>query len=205
MQGRKLICTRNSRRRGRRTLVWAPVNLTPIDQNQLFVSLTDAMAHREIRGLSRSALWGSIVGEGSLGRSPLIELQGIDGRLYFFDEHTGSGKTKQIIFSVKAGHIGPAPIRDLWGVVERETAQIGVLISMEEPTKAMRTEVAKAGFYERPSGGKDERYPRLQLLTIEELLKGKGIAYPAFRANVTFKKAPKAEEERTEARLPFDE
>ena len=126
-------------------------------------------------------------------------------RLYFFDEHTGSGKTKQIIFSVKAGHIGPAPIRDLWGVLERETAQIGVLISMEEPTKAMRTEVAKAGFYERPSGGKDERYPRLQLLTIEELLKGKGIAYPAFRANVTFKKAPKAEEERTEARLPFDE
>ena len=48
------------------------------------------------------------MGEGSLGRSPLIELQGIDGRLYFFDEHTGSGKTKQIIFSVKAAHIGPA-------------------------------------------------------------------------------------------------
>ena len=56
---------------------------------------------------------------------------------------------------------------------------------MEEPTKAMRTEVAKAGFYERPSGGKDERYLRLQLLTIEELLNGKGITYPAFRATRT--------------------
>ena len=44
-------------------------------QNQLFVSFTDTMAHCEIRGLSRSDLWGRIVGEGSLGRSPIIELQ----------------------------------------------------------------------------------------------------------------------------------
>ena len=134
--------------------------------------------------------------------------QGIDGRLYFFDEHLDSGRTKRIIFSVKAGHTGPAHLRDLWGVVEREKAQIGVLITLEEPTKAMRTEAAKAGFYERPSGGKDERYPRLQLLTIEELLKGGSIACPAFRANVTFKKAPKVDEEDTRpppARLPFDD
>lgn len=134
--------------------------------------------------------------------------QGIDGRIYFFDEHLDSGKTKQIILSVKAGHTGPTHLRDLWGVVDREKAQIGVLISLEEPTKAMRTEAAKAGFYARPFGGKEERYPRLQLLTIEELLKGKGIAYPAVRADLTFKKAPKAEEEVTQVlpgRLPFDE
>jgi DNA modification methylase len=134
--------------------------------------------------------------------------QGIDGRIYFFDEHMDSGKTKQIIFSVKAGHTGPTHLRDLWGVVEREKAQIGVFISLEEPTKAMRTEAAKAGFYERPFGGKEERYPRLQLLTIEELLKGKGIAYPAVRADLTFKKAPKVEEEgmrNLPGRLPFDE
>lgn len=134
--------------------------------------------------------------------------QGIDGRIYFFDEHLDSGKTKQIILSVKAGHTGPSHLRDLWGVVEREKAQIGVLISLEEPTKAMRTEAAKAGFYARPFGGKEERYPRLQLLTIEELLEGMGIAYPAVRADLTFKKAPKAGEERTKVlptRLPFDE
>jgi DNA modification methylase len=135
--------------------------------------------------------------------------QGIDGRIYFFDEHIDSGKTKQIIFSVKAGHTGPTHLRDLWGVVERENAQIGVLISLEPPTKAMRTEAAKAGFYVRPTGGKEEeRYPRLQLLTIEELLKGKGIAYPAVRADLTFKKAPNVEEEVTRVlpgRLPFDE
>jgi DNA modification methylase len=132
--------------------------------------------------------------------------QGIDGRLYFFDEHLDSGKTKQIIFSVKAGHTGPNHLRDLWGVVEREKAQIGVLITLEEPTKAMRTEAAKAGFYERPFGGKDEHYPRLQILTIAELLEGKTVAYPHVRADLTFRKAPKVEEESAiSVRLPFEE
>ena len=134
--------------------------------------------------------------------------QGIDGRIYFFDEHLDSGKTKQIIFSVKAGHTGPTHLRDLWGVVDREKAQIGVLISLQEPTKAMRSEAAKAGFYVRPTGGKEEeRYPRLQLLTVEELLAGKKVAYPTTRVDLTFKKAPKAEEEPrvAPARLPFDE
>jgi hypothetical protein len=62
--------------------------------------------------------------------------QGIDGRLYFHNEPRG-GKTKQIIFSVKAGHVQSAYVRDLRGVIEREEAQIGVLISMEAPTKPM--------------------------------------------------------------------
>jgi site-specific DNA-methyltransferase (adenine-specific) len=70
--------------------------------------------------------------------------QGIDGRLYFHDEPRG-GKTKQIIFSVKAGHVQSAYVRDLRGVIEREEAQIGVLISMEAPTKPMLKEAAEAG------------------------------------------------------------
>jgi SAM-dependent methyltransferase len=128
--------------------------------------------------------------------------QGIDGRLYFFDENTGSGKTKQIIFSVKAGHVAVSHVRDLWGVIEREKAQIGVLISMEEPTQAMRTEAAKAGFYDPPFGGKEKHYPRLQLLTVTDLLQGKEVAYPAFKANVTFKAAPKAEDINDENSTP---
>lgn len=116
--------------------------------------------------------------------------QGIDGRLYFHDERLDAGKTKQIILSVKAGHVSVPHVRDLWGVIEREKAQIGVLISLEEPTQAMRTEAAKSGFYESPFDRK--KYPRLQLLTVEELLEGKTIGYPPTRGNVTFKKAPKA-------------
>jgi hypothetical protein len=113
--------------------------------------------------------------------------KGIDGRLYFHDEHAG-GKTKSIILSVKAGHVTVSQLRDLLGVLTREDAAIGVLISMEEPTKPMRAEAASAGFYTSPGWGK--KYPRLQLLTIAELLGGKGIEYPPSRqVNVTFRKA----------------
>lgn len=114
--------------------------------------------------------------------------KGIDGRLYFHDEGP-SGSTKQIIFSVKAGrHVGVAMVRDLGHVVSREKAQIGVLLSMAEPTQAMRAEAAGAGFYESPWDRK--KYPRLQLRTIKELLEGKGVEYPLLAGgDRTFKRA----------------
>ena len=55
--------------------------------------------------------------------------KGIDGRIYFHDE--ARAKTKQVILSVKSGHTTAAHVRDLRGVVEREKAAIGVLISMK--------------------------------------------------------------------------
>jgi len=114
--------------------------------------------------------------------------KGIDGRLYFHDDP--KGVTKQIIFSVKSGHVAVKDVRELRAVVSREKAQIGVLISLQKPTKAMRSEAASFGFYDSPWG---KRYPRLQILTIAELLNGGGIKYPpAAQVNRTFKKAPKA-------------
>lgn len=116
--------------------------------------------------------------------------RGIDGRLIFFDEPQG-GEAKQIILSVKSGHTGRAHVHELRGVMEREEAEIGILISLQEPTQPMREEAASAGFYESPVWGR--RYPRLQLLTITDLLAGKGIDYPPqAQVNVTFRKAPKA-------------
>ena len=115
--------------------------------------------------------------------------QGIDGRLYFHDEAKG-GKTKQIILSVKAGHLMATHVRDLRGVIEREKAEIGVLISMQPPTKPMLKEAAEAGFYQVP--GLRDKYPRLQILSIAELLDGKRVEYPRFAADATFKKAPKS-------------
>ena len=114
--------------------------------------------------------------------------KGIDGRLYFHDEP--GGKTKQIIISVKAGHVTVPHLRDLRGVLDREKAEIGVLICLEEPTKPMRTEAAGAGFYKTPYGN----HPRLQILTIKQLLEGAKIDYPPqyAREDRTFKKAPKA-------------
>jgi hypothetical protein len=114
--------------------------------------------------------------------------KGIDGRIYFHDEGAGS-KTKQIIFSVKAGHLSPAHLRDLRGVLDRELAEIGVLLCMEEPTGPMRKEAASAGFYTSPWG----KHPKLQILTIEDLLTGKTLDRPPAQTSVTFKRAPKAE------------
>jgi hypothetical protein len=118
--------------------------------------------------------------------------KGIDGRIYFHDEDE-IGKTKQIILSVKSGHTGPDHIRDLRGVIEREEAVIGVLITLKSPTKEMRAEAASAGFYESPSW--NARYSRLQILTIEDIFGGKEIACPPLKyVSKTFKKAPKAKE-----------
>ena len=115
--------------------------------------------------------------------------RGIDGRLYFHDEP--GGKTKQIILSVKSGNVTAKDVRDLRGVLDREHAEIGVLITLEEPTKPMLAEAASAEFYKTPYGN----HPRLQILTIQELLEdGRRIDYPPefARADLTFKKAPKA-------------
>ena len=113
--------------------------------------------------------------------------KGIDGRLYFHEE-IPARSTKQIIISVKAGHTSSNHVRDLRGVLDREKAQIGVLITMEHPTRHMREEAASAGFYE--SWGR--KHPRIQILTIEDLVEGKVIDYPPARVDATLKSAPQA-------------
>ena len=112
--------------------------------------------------------------------------RGIDGRLYFHDDDKGN--TKQVIISVKGGATGVSHIRDLVGVLDRESAQIGVLISLREPTQPMRSEAASAGFYDSPWG----KHPRVQVLTIEELLDGVQIDMPPIRqVNQTYRRAPR--------------
>jgi hypothetical protein len=142
---------------------------------------------------------------GLVGARPAEEKKGadkgIDGRLFFHDE-TDAAKTKQIVFSVKAGHTDVSHVRDLRGVIDRENAAIGVLIVMEDATKPMRTEAASADFYVSPFG----KHPRLQILTISDLLSGKGIDYPsaAQRIDKTFKKAAKATSKDESQSLPLD-
>ena len=114
--------------------------------------------------------------------------KGIDGRLYFHDEEDRT-KTKQIILSVKSGKMQLSYVRDLRGVIDREGADIGALICLDQPTKQMRTEAVSAGFYKSSWGD----HPRIQILTIKDLLKGKGIDYPHPGVNVTFKRAQRAQ------------
>jgi hypothetical protein len=120
--------------------------------------------------------------------------KGVDGRLYF---HVEKGEdTQQVIFSVKGGNFKPSDVRDLRGVVEREKAVIGVLVSLHDPTGPMKEEAASAGFWKPKFGTK--KYPRIQLLTVEQLLEGKTINIPPHHVNLTFKKAPKAKSRQKE-------
>lgn len=81
-------------------------------------------------------------------------------------------------------------IRDLVGTVQRENAAIGVFITLEEPTRDMKIEAVSAGYYESP--GWNQRYPRIQILTIAELLRGARIDMPPQFG--TFKQAQKVKQ-----------
>jgi len=117
--------------------------------------------------------------------------RGIDGRVYFHDGTKGS-PTRQIILSVKSGTVHRNHVMELRGVVDREEASLGVFITLEPPTKPMVKEAASAGFY-HPPHDPEQKYPKIQILTIEELLEGARIDCPyAYRASATFKRAPKA-------------
>ncbi len=102
---------------------------------------------------------------------------------------------------MKAGNVVPTYVDALWGVVEREKAQIGVLISFNQPTSGMRSRAAEAGFYESPWG----KHPRLQVLTVGELLSGKGIDYPHVTgSNITLRRAQRARAAGPEAMELFE-
>lgn len=112
--------------------------------------------------------------------------RGVDGYINFFDDN--SGKAKTIIVQVKSGGVNRSYIATLKGDREREKAPIGILITLEEPTKPMLEEAATAGYYE-PEHFPGYQYPRIQILTIRELLDGKEAQYPRMAPPATFKRA----------------
>jgi site-specific DNA-methyltransferase (adenine-specific) len=103
------------------------------------------------------------VGGQCRGRGPD---KGIDGEIAFI---RAPGSYGHAIVSVKGGkHVGPDPIRVLKSVVQREGADMGVFICLDEPTQDMRTEAATGGRIELPGGGR----PRIQIVTVKDLILG---------------------------------
>ena len=100
--------------------------------------------------------------------------RGIDGIVYFIDGPRRS--PRKAIVQVKSGRVSSPLIRDLKGTVQREKAALGLFITLEEPTSAMRTEAVSAGFYHSDVWQRD--YPKIQLRTIAELLEGKTFDLP---------------------------
>jgi site-specific DNA-methyltransferase (adenine-specific) len=140
---------------------------------------------------------------GLVGARPVEQKKGadhgIDGKILFRDDPKAA-KPEQIIIQVKGGKTGVKDVRDLRGVLDREKAAIGILISLQPATgpMEMETEAASAGFYEHKTN--QQKYPRLQLRTVKELMEGKGIERPSTVAatDETFKKAPESKKKQHE-------
>ncbi len=114
--------------------------------------------------------------------------KGIDGVIAFIDD--GTGKAKRVLVQVKSGHVNSSHIRDLKGTLQREQAAIGVFITLEPPSRDMNTEAVSAGFYHSPGWNQD--YPRIQILTIEELLHNTEVKMPPQFG--TFKQAQRVQQ-----------
>jgi site-specific DNA-methyltransferase (adenine-specific) len=124
--------------------------------------------------------------------------KGIDGIVNFLKEP--GGLQGRVLVQVKSGAVSSRDIRDLAGVLEREKAAIGVFITMEPPTQPMKTEAATAGRYQSLGWGQD--YPKIQILTIEELLRGAKVQMPPQWG--TFKEAKSVKEPGAEQKSLFD-
>lgn len=112
---------------------------------------------------------------------------GIDGLIFFQDDKNAA---KKIVVSVKGGdNVNVAMVRDLAHVVAREKAEIGLFVTLAEPSKPMEVEAVKEGFYTSPTTGAE--FPKIQILTIKGLLDGSERArYPDLaQGGHTFKKA----------------
>lgn len=100
--------------------------------------------------------------------------RGIDGLLYII---YGPRRTPhKVVIQVKGGHVSSPQIRDLKGVVERENASLGLFITLDAPTRDMRTEAASGGFFHSDLWDRD--FPKIQIRTIAEMLDGQGFELP---------------------------
>jgi site-specific DNA-methyltransferase (adenine-specific) len=151
------------------------------------VASARALSRRKPDGRYQFQWWAlSKIKARPLGEKKKGADKGIDGIITFIDEV--GGKAKRVVVQVKSGHVGSNVIQQLKGVIANDA--IGVLITLEPPTSPMKVEAVDAGFYHSPVYDKD--YPRLQILTIDELLHGQTVDMPPqTQTSVTFAKAPK--------------
>jgi site-specific DNA-methyltransferase (adenine-specific) len=126
--------------------------------------------------------------------------RGIDGNIYFANGPYGLGR---IIISVKGGsNVNPAMVRELAGTVERENAEMGVLVTLVEPTRGMRSDASDYGFVAKTPHG---RLPRVQIVTAEDLVSGRLPNLPPLPVSDSSPRARprKRDKDQLELLLPF--
>lgn len=98
--------------------------------------------------------------------------KGIDGTIVFFaGSKNGKSEHGKIVVQVKGGHVQRKDIATLKGDIEREKAKGGLFITLDEPTRPMKEEAVGAGTFS--VGFSKTEFPKIQILTIKELLAGK--------------------------------
>ena len=106
---------------------------------------------------------------------------GIDGSIYFYkDENKTLGR---MILSVKSNKkLQASFIRDLIGTMENNNADMAGLISYAPPSQDMLNEAKKSGTFKMKDGlFANVEYPKVQILTAEEILNGKKFNLPYSR------------------------
>ncbi len=100
--------------------------------------------------------------------------KGVDGVARFqIDKKT----TGRLLVSVKGGKtVTPTFVRDLLGTVESQKAEMGVLIMMAQPSAGVIDAANHGGTYTWPAN--NMVFPRIQVITIQELLRGVRPATP---------------------------
>lgn len=94
--------------------------------------------------------------------------KGVDGVTRFYIDRMTTGR---VIISVKGGrNVIPRDVRDLVGTIATQKAQMGVLVMRAEPSPGVRDAANHAGTYTWPLNG--QIYPKIQIVTIQQLLDG---------------------------------
>lgn len=92
--------------------------------------------------------------------------KGIDGTAYFLVGR--DNETAKVVFQVKSGTVGRKDIAQFNSDRQRAGAELGIFITLEEPTKPMREEANSIGIYKHDVMGRS--YPRIQIVTINEIV-----------------------------------
>ena len=97
---------------------------------------------------------------GLVGARPVEQKKGadhgIDGKILFRDDPKAA-KPEQIIIQVKGGKTGVKDVRDLRGVLDREKAAIGILISLQPPPARWKPKPPAPVFTSTRPTGKNTR------------------------------------------------
>ena len=116
--------------------------------------------------------------------------KGVDGIKFFRD--LDCKEPRKVVVSVKSGKLKTDDVRALASVRGQQDAEIALLVTLDEPTRGIASDAAAEGFYTSLSG---KKYPRVQILTVADLLDGKARAeHPDYEPDLNFKKA-KAEKD----------